>query len=109
MVWPLSLRTSAMLPVVLAAFGLLVHCGTPAEPPAQPLERRFTDIVQPFLKTYCLACHGTKKHEAKLDLSGYTSPAIVAKNEHLWERIAERLEAEEMPPEQAPRKPRPHE
>jgi hypothetical protein len=98
-----------MLPVVLAAFGLLVHCGTPAEPPAQPLERRFTDIVQPFLKTYCLACHGTKKHEAKLDLSGYTSPAIVAKNEHLWERIAERLEAEEMPPEQAPRKPRPHE
>jgi hypothetical protein len=75
----------------------------------QPLERRFTEVVQPFLKNYCLSCHGTTKQQAKLDLSGYTSPAAVLKNHRLWDRVTERLEAEEMPPAKAPRHPSAHE
>jgi hypothetical protein len=75
----------------------------------EPLERRFKEVVQPFLKDYCLSCHGMTKQQAKLDLSGYTSPAAIVKNHRLWDRVVERLEAEEMPPPKAPRKPTAHE
>jgi hypothetical protein len=72
-------------------------------------DRRFEDLVHPFLKTYCFACHGPRKQQAKLDLSGYTSIKAVLKNERLWDRVLERLEAEEMPPAKAPRHPTAHE
>jgi hypothetical protein len=39
------------------------------------------------------------------DLSGWTSPSAIVKNPRLWDRALERLEAEEMPPEKAPRHP----
>ena len=48
-----------------------------------------------------MACHGERKKEAKLDLSVYSSVAAVVKDHRVWERVAERLEAEEMPPEEA--------
>ena len=41
------------------------------------LESRFTDVVKPFLRRYCLDCHGERKKEAKLDLSVYSSAARV--------------------------------
>src|SRR5690348_13881659 len=82
-------------------FGL-VHCTARAEETSDAtFERRFGDVVQPFLKNYCLACHGPDKQQAKLDLGKYTSAAAVAKNFRLWDRVIERLEAEEMPPAKA--------
>src|SRR5207302_2323655 len=53
-------------------------------------------------------CTGGEKPKAKLDLSAFTSAAAVVKNERVWERVIERLEANEMPPEKAPRQPKPH-
>jgi len=82
---------------------------TRAEPSANSLERRFVDVVQPFLKSHCFACHGASKQEAKLDLRGYTSLESVVKNHRVWERVLERLEAGEMPPEKATKQPAPHE
>lgn len=84
----------------------LATVATAAEP---SLDRRFSEVVQPFLKTYCLTCHGATKQEGKLDLSGYTSAAVVAKNQQLWETVLQRLEAEEMPPNKALRQPKAHE
>ncbi|MDR3636979.1 MAG: DUF1592 domain-containing protein [Isosphaeraceae bacterium] len=80
-----------------------------AEPDARPLERGFDHVVRPFLKDQCLACHSADKPKAKLDLSVYTSAASVARDYRVWEHVAERLEAGEMPPEKAQRQPRPHE
>ena len=97
------------LAVVVLLVGFGARTTTEAEPTEQPLERRFAEVVQPFLKNYCLTCHGTKKQEAKLDLSGYTSAAAVVKNQRIWDHVRERLEAEEMPPEKAPGRPKPHE
>lgn len=103
---------------MLLRFGLtaLVSCvaavagrTAAAQPSEQPLERRFAEIVQPFLKNYCFTCHGPEKREGKLDLTGNSSVAAIAKNHRIWERVLERLEAEEMPPEKAPRQPTPHE
>jgi Protein of unknown function (DUF1592)/Protein of unknown function (DUF1588)/Protein of unknown function (DUF1587)/Protein of unknown function (DUF1585)/Protein of unknown function (DUF1595)/Planctomycete cytochrome C len=110
MAGPPATRACAKLPqAVLAGVLLLAGPAVAAEPTGQPLEHRFAEVVQPFLKTYCLACHGPKKQEAKLDLSGYTSVAAVLKGQRVWDHVLERLEAEEMPPERATRQPKPHE
>lgn len=77
-----------------------------AEPAAAELDRRFAAEVQPFLKTYCLDCHGKEKQEGKLNLAGYSSLAVVAKNQQIWELVLERLKAKEMPPEDASRNPK---
>jgi mono/diheme cytochrome c family protein len=76
---------------------------------SESLERRFDVVVRPFLKQNCFSCHGPKKPKASLDLSAYDSLAAVVKDERVWELVLERLEAEEMPPRQAPRHPSTHE
>ena len=73
-----------------------------AEPEGQgALERQFAATVQPLLETYCHECHGNGKSEGKLDLSAYSSLAKVAAGHPTWATVLERLEAEEMPPEEA--------
>src|SRR5207237_1960909 len=113
MAWPPATKAYSMAShAPLAAAVLLVGfvaCTLAAEPIPQPLDRRFDELVHPFLKNYCLACHGTQKREAKLDLSSSTSAAMIVKNLRVWDRVLERLEADEMPPERAPRQPNPHE
>src|SRR5262245_7588234 len=95
-------------PLVLV-IGFTASTATAAEPAAQSLDRRFAEVVNPFLKTYCVSCQGTKKQEAKIDLSSLNSAATVEKNQRIWDRVQERLESEEMPPEKAPRHPNGHE
>ena len=93
----------------LARTLLLVACSAGAasanEPDDAALDRRFKEVVTSFLKDQCLSCHGVKKQEAKLDLSGATSAAAVVKNYRIWELVLDRLEAGEMPPAKAPRHP----
>lgn len=72
-----------------------------AETDDAALSRRFDRSVRPFLKAYCLDCHGTERQEAKLNLSGYTSLGEVTKAHQVWEIVLDRLEANEMPPEDA--------
>jgi len=72
--------------------------------PADPLEQRFAARVKPILERYCYACHGAKKQEAALDLSRYTTVKAIANNHRQWELVHERLQAREMPPEDAPRR-----
>jgi mono/diheme cytochrome c family protein len=97
-------------PATLALLvGLIAAMAIAAEPDAQPLEPRFAELVQPFLKNHCLACHGADKPKGKLDLSAYSSVAAVVRDHRVWDRVLERLDAEEMPPEEAKRQPTPHE
>jgi hypothetical protein len=99
------------LPFAVAAIVLLAGSlvGRSAEPEAPALARRFDELVHPFLKNQCLGCHGPEKRSGKLDLSVYSSLGAVIKNPQVWDVVSERLEAEEMPPEKAPRQPLPHE
>ncbi|HEV3342451.1 MAG TPA: DUF1592 domain-containing protein [Pirellulales bacterium] len=76
-----------------------------ADPAKLPPEDDFQAAIQPFLKAFCLDCHGGTRQEAKLDLSGYASTADVAKMHRVWQLVLERLDAGEMPPDDAPRKP----
>ena len=69
------------------------------------LATSFKDSIQPFLRDYCFDCHGAKKQEAKLDLGHYESLQAVVQDLQHWEIVLERLEAKEMPPEDAERQP----
>lgn len=74
-------------------------------PTGTELERQFQTVMAPFLKTYCLECHAKEQPEAMLNLAGYTSVTAVAQDHQVWEIILERLEAKEMPPEEASTQP----
>src|SRR4029453_13413335 len=69
------------------------------------LGRRFAESVQPLLKQHCLECHAGENPEAKLDLGSFDSPRAVAANPRIWQLVRRRLEAGEMPPEDAKTKP----
>lgn len=97
-------------PAAVGLFVGLVACTASADKPGEhSADRGYADVVQPFLKNYCLTCHGPDKPKAKLDFSGQTSAADVLRNGRAWDRVIERLEAAEMPPAKAPRHPTAHE
>lgn len=79
----------------------LASAAEPAVEVDDALARQFRDDVAPFLQKNCLACHGSEKQEAKLDLAPFDSVAKVTAGHQIWEIVLERLEAGEMPPEDA--------
>lgn len=87
-----------VLPQIAAA---IVFCAVPAVAQldnASDLESRFQADVQPFLKDYCLDCHGTELQEARLNLSGFPTVKSVTEGHQIWETVLDRLVAGEMPP-----------
>jgi len=76
-----------------------------AEDLAAQLDGRFNSTVRPFLENYCITCHGGDKPEAEMDLGAYTSMAALLQDGRLWGQLLERLETEEMPPDEAKRQP----
>jgi hypothetical protein len=100
----------AVIALCLAALG--AWC---AFPPAttvsldSTLEQRFSTQVRPFLQRYCFSCHGPNKQKASLDLSRDATLTAVAEHIARWQLVLERLQAQEMPPEEAPRQPEPGE
>ncbi len=71
------------------------------------LEKQFQNAVLPFLRTYCLDCHGHDDPAAKLDLSGYRSAEKVAAEHQTWVIVLDRLRAGEMPPKDSESLPTP--
>ena len=70
-----------------------------------PIERQFTQTVQPFLKQYCFACHSGTKPAAGFDLKSYTDVAKVVEDHSHWALVRDKLMAKEMPPKQMPQPP----
>jgi mono/diheme cytochrome c family protein len=75
-------------------------------PEPDPLEQRFTTQVRPFVERYCVSCHGEKKHKGGLDLSAASTLTAVTGDLRRWTQVLERIEAQEMPPEEAPHQPK---
>ncbi len=92
-------------PFILVQIALVAFSEKPqargADAPAAQLDGRFRTTVQPFLRTYCVTCHGKEKTEAELDLTTYSSLATVVNDGRRGELLLERLKAEEMPPKKA--------
>src|SRR5262245_18366693 len=108
-------RLVLLLALGLAALGagVALHSGgsevaAQAQEPkakADTLEQQFSAKVQPFFERYFFSCHGPKKQEAELNLSRDLNVAAMAKNTRQWELVRARLQAQEMPPEDAARRP----
>ena len=69
------------------------------------LQSQFTDKVRPFLTAYCVSCHGEKEPQAKLELHSYGTSSDVEQKQAIWLSVLERLDAKEMPPEDAKKQP----
>ena len=76
-----------------------------SEPDGVPIERRFTETVLPFLESNCLACHNQEARKGDLDLGGYRTPELVARDLEQWEAVLEQVESGTMPPAKAKRHP----
>ena len=61
----------------------------------------FDNKVRPFLKEYCVSCHGPDKAKGKIRLDGIGSSMAVEKDARLWIRVLEALEFGEMPSDKA--------
>lgn len=85
----------------LFAIVALAGSATADDPTESQLDQAFWDVVQPYLKTYCLDCHGSEEPEAKLDLSSYSSANDIATAHQTWAIVRERIAAGEMPPKDA--------
>jgi uncharacterized membrane protein len=84
-----------------AALVALSTASAPAAETTETLERRFSQVVQPLLKSHCFECHAGDKQEAKLNLADFDSARSLAENPRTWHLIRLRLEVDEMPPEDA--------
>ena len=60
----------------------------------------FVEKVQPLLKKYCNRCHNPKKTAGKIDIAKFTEATQLLANRKDWLKILEKLEDEEMPPEE---------
>ena len=58
----------------------------------------FAGQVVPLLKTYCTRCHGGKRPRAGLALDVYADDAAALKHPDVWDKVADKLRAGEMPP-----------
>lgn len=93
-----------------AACAVLLVClalDARAAEPEGGLDRVFSGTVRPFLETHCFACHGREKQKGKLDISHYAAVETVAQDLRRWEDVLDRLQGEEMPPEEAKSQPSP--
>lgn len=73
----------------------------PSAGKSDSLEERYSKSVRPFLENYCHRCHGDQKPKAMLNLVKDDSLAGIVKNVGQWEHVLERVQAKEMPPEDA--------
>jgi acetyl esterase/lipase len=69
------------------------------------LDRTFKDVVHPFLAAYCTNCHSAEKPKAQFDLAPYANLDDVVKGYPHWLLVLEKLNAKEMPPEEAKKQP----
>jgi hypothetical protein len=93
---------------LLAAGTLLTALPAIAATPGNAaLNRGFTNLVHPFVTTYCISCHGGDDPEAGLDLSEFSTVDSVVSGFDDWDLVLEKLEGAEMPPRKAKKHPPP--
>jgi mono/diheme cytochrome c family protein len=103
--WPARATKNSPNAPAAALLILWFVCAAPlsaAEREVEASDEQFTRDVLPLLKTRCFSCHGPTKQEGKLKLSEFANSGAVAAQPHVWQRVLERLQTGDMPPEDAP-------
>lgn len=83
------------------AIALSLCAALPAEenPPPVTFE---TDIL-PLVSLYCTECHNAFDLKGDLDIERFETMSMVVDSIAVWQRIAKRIEANEMPPKNEPK------
>ncbi|MCM8536402.1 MAG: DUF1592 domain-containing protein, partial [Lentisphaeraceae bacterium] len=69
---------------------------------SQAKELTLKSKATPFLKKYCIECHGGKKVKGKIDLTKIKTQQDLLKNYEVFESALELIHGKEMPPEDDP-------
>jgi mono/diheme cytochrome c family protein len=75
----------------------------PADKKAAPDTAGFRDTAAPFLKQYCVSCHGAEKPKGGLSLAALDPDLVAGKDVEAWKAVFERVTLGEMPPDTEPR------
>src|ERR1700722_10139712 len=65
----------------------------------------FEKDIRPVVMTYCSECHNPQKKKGDLDITPFETADAALKEEVIWEGIADKVRAGEMPPKRATKKP----
>lgn len=76
-----------------------------AETRRKDLVATYRNEVVPFLKTYCVDCHGTKKRKAGLDFTKMFQRPEDGQFRRVWQLVLASIREEEMPPQDAAKHP----
>jgi hypothetical protein len=102
-----SIQARVLLWAAVALVSILFHCAPTGAAPAdkRTLGEGFAGTIRPFLEANCVECHAGNAPEADLDLTRFATLDTVVQDHRRWETVLARLEAREMPPEEAQRQP----
>ncbi|WP_182867641.1 DUF1592 domain-containing protein [Rhodopirellula sp. JC639] len=88
-------------------FVLLLACSASVVSGAEDLDQAFASTIRPFVQTHCVACHNAETAEGDLDLDSDRDVTSVIEHFRKWMVVMDRLEAGDMPPEDADTHPTP--
>ncbi len=90
---------------ILLAMGLLIVTSAAnvrgvlaIEPIEGELATRFEKQVRPIVTEHCRECHSQELAEADIDLTEFKSLADIQRNLVVWQKVAEMLDSNQMPP-----------
>jgi hypothetical protein len=94
--------TLAVLPAPVGAGDREKAKAETGKPAAETIS--FSKQIQPLLARYCIKCHGGTRPKGDFALDVFKEEATALKDLNVWDKVAQRLRAGEMPP---PRRPQP--
>jgi hypothetical protein len=106
---PRTVIVAIVAPALVAGVAASVHAASTHASPARAAAARsaldltpgFDKTVRPFVMRYCAGCHGGSEPKAEMDLSTYKTVDAVTRDHERWTLVLQRLQAKEMPPEDA--------
>lgn len=63
---------------------------------------QFSDRIEPYVKKFCIACHGAKDPKGGLDLTKFKTDRSVINSFRRWNNITTFIQSGEMPPKGSP-------
>lgn len=104
--------TSAILTWLTPVLALAISPADPgakAEAEIEAKRKAVTEVfrteVTPFLKNYCVECHGSKRFKAGVNFTGMMQRPAAGEIRRKWQTAAALVQAEEMPPADADKQP----
>ena len=94
-----------MLMALAIALGLLAFLPLPslvAAPEPASSDDTFHTVVQPFLKKYCVDCHGNEQPEGNVSLHSLSASRLTSDDAETWRRVVDVLVLGQMPPDGEP-------